>query len=147
MAVDKDPLVSAWFSLEFQGAITGAFKECTGIGSESAVVEHKASGPKGEYVMLHVPGRMKWNDVTLKRGVTNALDIWKWRKLVEDGKLDDARKNGSIKMYSQDGKEVARWDFVNAWPSKITGPAANAGSNDIAVEEFVLTHEGYTRVS
>ena len=142
---EKDPLVSAWFSVEFQGQIKGAFRECTGLGSENALVEYKASTEKGEYVILHLPGRMKWNDITLKRGITDAMDMWKWRKLVEQGKIDDARKNGSVVMYSTDGKEIARWNLVRAWPSKLTGPSANAGANDVAIEELVITHEGYER--
>ena len=51
-------------------------------------MEYKASGPKGEFVMKKVPGRMKWNNVTLKRGITSEMDMWKWRKLVEQGKVD-----------------------------------------------------------
>src|SRR5689334_19783256 len=143
---EKDPVVSAWFGVEFQGAIQGAFRECTGLGSESEIVSYKASGPKGEYVMQHVPGRMKWNDITLKRGITDDMDMWKWRAVVEEGKVKDARKNGSIVMFDQKGTEMARWDFVNAWPSKITGPTANANANEVAIEELVITHEGYKRV-
>jgi phage tail-like protein len=143
---EQNPLVSAWFGVEFQGQVNGAFRECTGLGSENDVVEYKASGPRGEYVIKKVPGRMKWNNITLKRGITDTMDMWQWRKLVEQGKLDEARKNGSIVMFSQQGTEVARWDFVNAWPSKLTGPSANAGNNEVAIEELELTHEGYERV-
>ncbi len=143
---DKDPLVSAWFGVEFQGQVSGAFRECTGLGSENDVVEYKASGPKGEFVMKKVPGRMKWNDITLKRGITDTMDMWKWRQKVEEGKIEEARKNGSVVMFNQQGQEIARWDFVQAWPSKITGPTANAGTNDVAIEEMAITHEGYKRV-
>ena len=140
-----DPLVSAQFAVEFQGVIVGAFQECTGMGSENEVVEYKASGPKGEYVVYKVPGRLKWNNITLKRGLTDATDLWDWRKLVEQGKVEEARKNGSIVMFDQTGKEVARWNFTNAWPCKLTGPAPNAGDNNAAIEELELTHEGYER--
>lgn len=143
---EKDPLVSAWFGVEFQGQVAGAFRECTGLGSENDVVDYKASGPKGEFVMKKVPGRMKWNDITLKRGITDTMDMWKWRQKVEEGKVEEARKNGSIIMFNQQSQEIARWDFVNAWPSKITGPTANAGTNDVAIEELAITHEGYKRV-
>ncbi|HEY1389283.1 MAG TPA: phage tail protein, partial [Ktedonobacterales bacterium] len=105
-----NPVVSAWFGVEFQGQVVGAFRECSGLGSENEVVEYKASGPKGEFIIKKVPGRMKWNNITLKRGITDAMDMWQWRKMVEQGKIDDARKNGSIIMYSQDGTEVARWN-------------------------------------
>ena len=142
---DKDPLVSAWFGVEFQGQVVGAFRECTGMGSENEVVEYKASGPKGEFVVQKVPGRMKWNNIKLKRGITADMDMWKWRKLVEEGKIDDARKNGSVVMFDQSGKEMARWEFIRAWPSKLHGPTANAGNNEVGIEELEITHEGYTR--
>ncbi len=142
---NQDPVVSSWFGVEFQGQVVGAFRECTGMGSENEVVEYKASGQKGEYILKKVPGRMKWNNIVLKRGITDAMDMWKWRKLVEQGKIDDARKNGSIVMFNQEGNEVARWDFVNAWPSKLTGPSANATNNEVGIEEMELTIEGYDR--
>ena len=142
---DKDPLVSSWFGVEFQGQVVGAFRECSGLGSENEVVEYKASGDKGQYVIKKVPGRLKWNNITLKRGITDAMDMWKWRKLVEDGKIDEARKNGTITMYNQQGDAIAKWDFKNAWASKLTGPTANAGNNEVAIEELEITHEGYER--
>ncbi|MBE3565040.1 MAG: phage tail protein [Thermogemmatispora sp.] len=144
---EKDPLVSSWFGVEFQGQIVGAFRECTGLGSENEVVEYKASGPRGEFVIKKVPGRLKWNNITLKRGITDSMDMWQWRKLVEQGKVDEARKNGTITMYNQQGEPVARWNFINAWPSKLTGPSANASNNEVAIEELEITHEGYERVS
>ena len=144
---EKDPVVSAWFGVEFQGQVVGAFRECTGMGSENEVVEYKASGPKGEYIMKKVPGRLKWNNITLKRGITDAMDMWKWRKLVEQGKINEARKNGSIVMFNQEGLEVSRWEFINAWPSKLTGPSANATNNEVGIEELELTVEGYARIS
>ncbi len=144
---DKDPLVSAFFTIDFGGEVQGAFRECTGLGSENEVVEYKASGDKGKFVMKKVPGRMKWNNITLKRGITDAMDLWKWRKKVEEGKVDEARKNGSIIMYDQKNSPVARWDFTAAWPSKLTGPTANATNNEVGIEEIEITHEGYARVN
>src|SRR5512133_701805 len=112
---DPDPLVSAFFTIDFGGSVQGAFRECTGLGSENEVVEYKASGDKGKFIMQKVPGRMKWNNITLKRGITDAMDMWQWRKQVEDGKGNDARKVGSIVMYNQENQEIARWNFVKAW--------------------------------
>jgi len=142
---NKDPLVSAWFGVDFQQGVVGAFRECTGLGSENEIVEYKASGPKGQFVIQKVPGRMKWNNITLKRGITDAVDMWNWRKLVEDGDVEKARKNGSIVMFDTAGKEMARWEFLRAWPSKLNGPTANAGNNEVGIEELEITHEGYKR--
>jgi phage tail-like protein len=141
----EDPLVSSWFGIEFQGQVQGAFRECTGLGSENEVVEYKASGEKGDFVIHKVPGRMKWNNITLKRGITNQMDMWKWRALVERGEIDKARANGTITMFNGEGKAIAKWDFVRAWPSKLTGPSANATNNEVGIEELEIAHEGYER--
>ena len=146
MAEQKDPLVSAWFSVEFQGQVTGAFRECTGLGSENEVVEYKASGPKGKFVIKKMPGRMKWNNITLKRGITDAMDMWKWRELVEQGKIDDARKNGSIVMYDQEGRRSRAG--TSSTPGRASSPARRRTrtNNEVAIEELEITHEGYKRV-
>ena len=89
---DKDPAIGTWFGVEFQGQVSGAFRECAGLGSENEVVEYKGSGDKGKQVTKKIPGRLKWNNITLKRGMTDSMDMWKWRKMVEDGKIDEARK-------------------------------------------------------
>lgn len=145
-APHKDPLVSAWFALDFGGSAVGAFREVTGLGSENEVVEYKASAPGGQYVIKKVPGRMKWNNISLKRGITDAMDLWTWRKMVEDGDVQGSRRNGLITMYNQKGEPVAAWEFYDAWPNKLTGPTYNANANEVGIEELELTHEGYKRV-
>jgi len=142
----KDGLISSFFSLEITGKMVGAFREVTNLGSENAVVEDKSRGPDGKYIIKKIPGTLKWNDITLKQGLTDNMDMWKWRKLVEEGKVDDARANGSIIMYDTAGKSIARWNLVNCWPSKLSGPAGKADGNEVAVQEMTLAHEGYERV-
>lgn len=136
MARESDPLVGFHFMLDLEGVATGYFTEIAGIGSEHGVVDH------GTYeITQKIPGRLKWGDLTLKRGITASMDIWKWRKMVEDGKVEDARTNGSIIMLDQELNPVARWDFINAWPSKITGPQLQSDSNNYGLEELTIVHE------
>jgi len=142
----EDPILGFNFALDLSGAVTGYFTEVSGLGSENDIVEHKVVNEKGVEVVLKIPGRLKWGDITLKRGITSSLDIWDWRKVVEDGKVKDARKNGSIIMFDQELKTVAQWDFVNAWPSKVSGPAPKADGNEIAIEELTIVHEFIKRV-
>jgi len=143
----EDPLVSFSFQLDVQGVVGGFFMEVGGLGSETEIIEHKVMSSDGiKEVVRKVPGRMKWGDITLKRGITAIMDVWNWRKMVEDGDIGGARKNGSIMMLDQSGQIVARWDFVNAWPSKVSGPQIQADSNAFGVEEMTLVHEGISRI-
>ncbi len=142
----EDPLLGFNFGIDVGGAIKGYFTEVGGLGSENEIVEQKVVNEKGVEVILKIPGRLKWGDITLKRGITSNMDLWDWRKQVEDGKVNGARKNGSIVMYDRELKEAARWNFINAWPSKISGPAPKADGNEIGIEELTIVHEFIERV-
>lgn len=142
---NRDPLVGFHYAIEVQGVVTGYFTECSGIGSEHEVIEHKVVDEKGRESIQKIPGRLKWQDVTLKRGITDNMDIWDWREEVVQGQVDSARRNGSIVMFNQALDEVARWNFENAWPLKVSGPSMKSDSNEFGIEELVLTHEGLYR--
>jgi phage tail-like protein len=143
----EDPLVGFHFAVEVQGQVTGYFTEVSGLGSETDVVEHKVVNEKGVEVVMKIPGRLKWENIVLKRGITTNMDIWTWRKMVEDGDVHSARSNGSIVMYDQTLSEAARWNFENGWPVKVTGPSVKADGNDIGIEELTIAHEYIERVS
>ena len=141
----EDPLVAFKFGLELGGKLSGYFTNVSGIGSETEVISQKVVSVKGEPIMKQIPGRLTWTPITLKRGVTDLKDVWDWRQLVVDGKIDSARTNASIIAYSQDNKPVAQWDLENAWPSKVSGPEMDSGSTSYMIEEMTIVHEGMTR--
>lgn len=145
-AVTGDPMVGSHFSLSMGGAVTGYFMEVSGIGSETEVTDHKITFENGfGGAIRKIPGRLKWGDITLKRGITGNMDMYAWRKQVEDGMVDTARKNISILMHDQAGGIVAQWDVTAAWPSKISGPSIKSDTSEIGVEEITLVHEGILR--
>jgi phage tail-like protein len=160
MADREDPLIGFHFAVDVQGVVTGYFTECSGLGSEHDIVEHKVVTETGQEVVLKIPGRLKWENITLKRGITSSMDIWEWRKQVEDGDViwewrkqvedgdvNGARRDGSVVMYDQHLEEVARWNFERAWPLKVSGPAPKADSNEIGIEELTIAHEYIERVT
>ena len=144
----ENPLVAFKFGLEIEGKLAGYFTTVGGIGSESEVVEHKVvNSATGETIIQKIPGRLTWTEVTLKRGVTSNIDVWQWRQLVVEGKVEDARTNCSIIAYNQANDPIARWNFVAAWTIKVTGPDLDSGSTEYMVEEMIIVHEGMWRES
>jgi phage tail-like protein len=143
--LDEDPMLGFNFMLEIAGTVAGYFTECSGVGSEHEVVEHKVVDANGHESVRKIPGRLKWQDISLKRGMTSDLQIWQWRQTIIEGKVKDARKNVSITMLSRDYKPIAKWNFVNAWPSKVTGPNFKADDNSFGIEEVSIVHEGMHR--
>jgi phage tail-like protein len=145
-----DPLISFHFGLDVGSFIAGAiFTEVSGLGSETEVTEYKTvSGQGSDHIgyIQKIPGRLKWESITLKRGITsNTMDAWKWRKMVEDGNVEGARSNGTITMFDDTGAISAQWNFVRGWPSKITGPSIKSDSNEVGIEEMTIVHEGIVR--
>jgi phage tail-like protein len=133
-----EPLIGFYCALEIQGIVSGYFVECSNIGSESEVIEHKVVNEHGVEVVLNLPGRIKYNAITLKRGITSNQEIWDWRQMVVDGNVSGARQDGSLVMLDQELNEVARWNFENAWPVSITGSTSG-------VEVMTIVHEGIER--
>ncbi len=141
----KEPFATYSFYLEVDGITEAVFREASGIGSSSEVIESRHSTKDGKTIIAKSSGNLKWDDISLKRGFTTDMKLHAWRELVEHGKVKDARKNGSLTVYSADGTPLAKWTFTNAWPSKLSGPSLNATSNEVAVEEITIVHEGLVR--
>ena len=133
------------FVLEIDSVEMGSFRKCAGIESETETIEYKEATKEGRMIIRKVPGAMKWSDITLERRIDATTSLWEWRKQVIEGDIDAARRNGAIVAKNSKQEEVARWEFTAGWPSKWTGAEFDAGSNDIATEKVVITHEGLVR--
>jgi phage tail-like protein len=144
---EDQPLIGAHFALDLGGVVEGYFTEVTGLGSETETVEHKVVNKTGQEVVMKIPGRLKWENIVLKRGITKSMDIWAWRKRVESGDVEGARLDGSVIMFNQQLDEVARWNFQKGWPSKVSGPTPKSDGNEVAMEELTIVHEYIERVT
>ncbi len=113
------------------------------IGSEHAVIEHSHVNQQGAMNIQKIPGQLFRHNIVLQRGISGSLEMWKWRRQIVDGRVDDARTNCSISAFNVDGNEVARWIIINAWPSAIDAPLSE--SQNHMVEEITLVHEGAYR--
>jgi phage tail-like protein len=122
-----------------------AFREVSGVDSESEVIEFRASGSHGEEDLRVLPGRMKRSNIELKRGVDVDMSLWKWRKQVIDGDARDAVANGTIEVVDHKGDPIAVYSIKNAWPSKYTGAGTSLASGS-AFESITIAHEGIDRI-
>ena len=141
MATRVDPYRSFNFLVEIDGITQAGFQECSGLDSQTASIDFRLGDDP-----MHVrklTGLNTFSAISLKRGITDSDELWKWRQTVVDGKTE--RRNGSIVLLDEKGAEKVRWNFTNAWPCKWTGPAFNATGNSIAVETLEIMHEELTR--
>lgn len=142
----NDPLATAFFGVDFGKHLTGVFKSVDGLERKVELVKISQSTKEGKTITVHEAGNSNvGGEITLKRGMTSNMEVWDWRKLVEEGKMKDARVNGSITLYDTDGTATAQWDMVNCWPSSVSGPDVSAKDNSPALETVVIVHEGLMR--
>lgn len=133
------------FTLEVGGVPMATFRKCSGVEAETETIEYKEATKDGHMIIRKVPGAMKWSDITLERRIDESTALWDWRKQVEEGDIDAARRDGSIVIRNSKKDEVARWNFERGWPSKWTGAELDAGGSEVATEKVVITHEGLHR--
>jgi len=140
-----DLMTTFSFVLEIDGVELASFRKCSGVEAETETIEYKEATKDGKMIIRKVPGAMKWSDITLERRIDESKALWEWRKQVQEGDVDAARRTGSIVIKDSTRTEVARWNFEEGWPSKWTGAELDAGSNEIATEKLTITHEGLSR--
>lgn len=133
----NDPYAGFNIRVEIDGVAVAAFMECSGLASETTVIEYRQAGDAG---VRKLPGITKYSPITLKRGLTTDRSLWEWRKAIVNGTVD--RRDGHVVLLDAAQNEVARWSFHDAWPSKWIGPVLNAQSNEVAIETLELVHEG-----
>jgi phage tail-like protein len=136
-----DPYRGFNFLVEIDGISQAGFQECSGLDASTDAVDYREGNYPNHVAKL--TGLNKYSPISLKRGITDSDELWKWRQTVIDGKTE--RKSGSIVLLDEAGAEKLRWNFINAWPSKWTGPAFNSTGNAVAVETLELTHEEVTK--
>ena len=151
-----------WFKVEldFQkmglGMPAFRFRSCTGLKSESAVVDLEEGG--FNLTTRKLIGKTKFPNIVLKHGFVGADSIlWKARqkfqldfpnadtaKLTADlkrGRVMPNRFSGKITAMSPNGA-TASFGFSNGWICKWEGPDLDASKNEIAVEAIEIAHEG-----
>jgi phage tail-like protein len=145
-SLPTDALAAYTFTIEIDRTEIAQFSEVSGLASEVDVIELKENNALGQIEIKKMPGALKPPTLTLKRGKNASQELWKWHEAVMQGKLGDARRNGSVVMKSFDGSEVARYNFNNAWVSKISASTLKAGSNEVLMEEVSIVTESLERV-
>ena len=147
MAIFRETPYSAFnFLVELepgQGSeVRAGFSEVSGLNAEVTVAEYRAGNDRVNYVRK-VPGIHKAGDVTLKRGVIGAQNLYEWLEQGRSGKVSQVKRDIIVKLQSEDRSEtVVSWKLRGAMPIKWTGPTLTAkGGGDVAIEELVLSVE------
>jgi phage tail-like protein len=132
------PYATFRFRVEIDGITVAGFSEVSGLQVETETEQYEEGGVND--FVHYLPGRTKYQHITLKHGLTGADELWQWYQDVAAGRF--LRKNGAIILMDTTGEDAWRWNFSNAYPVKWTGPELRADSNTVAFETIELVHHG-----
>ncbi|MGK7890805.1 MAG: phage tail protein [Leptolyngbyaceae cyanobacterium] len=176
MAQNFEILTSARFFVGIQldgskNPIDGYFMECQGFKQTQQVIEvaevspqswgHKAQAKKGRVMRTKIPGNLKTENITLRRGMTISMTMWNWFHSVSEGEWagdnraysdrgkssgKGQRYNGRLVIYDQGSSEQARFVFEGAWPVSYKISDLKAGANEFEIEEVELAIDSFQRI-
>ena len=136
----NDPLIGSTFGFKVDGVDMAFFTGVSGISIEIETVEHKMVNQEGHQVLIKIPGRAKYSEVVLKRGMTVDNGLYDWMKQVAGRGDAFATKTAAITCYDQTYQPVATFNFEGCWPSKLSASDPTAGSDEVMVEEMTIQH-------
>jgi phage tail-like protein len=115
-----------------------AFSECDGLEMTMEVKTIREGGNNGKQIRL--TGPLAFGSVTLKRGMTETFDLWKWMKLMLT--KPETRADAEVVVFASDGAtERARFILSRCVPVKLKAPPLNAKDGMVAIEELQLAYE------
>lgn len=119
-----------------------AFAECDGL---EMTMEPKTWREGGNnQAQIHLVGPVSYGHLTLKRGMTANLDLWKWFALSTGNEHRSLRASGVVLMSDAAQRPCLRYTLDGCLPLKIKSPALNARDGVIAVEEMQLVYRRFT---
>lgn len=140
----NDPLRNFRFRLEIDGIAQANFSEVA-IGETTTEAIDYREGNEPNHVRK-LSGLTKFGNITLKRGITDSLDIWNWHKQILAGQIQSNRKQVIIVVQDEAGTDKARFVVTEAWPTKYDPSDLNGKGNEVFIELLELVNEGVERV-
>jgi phage tail-like protein len=147
-----DPYKTYRFLVYFSPSTSpvAAVSKVSALKRSSDVIEYKEGG---DAIILKGLGRMKYEPITMERGVTFDTDFEDWAnaaQVLKSGSpttsLANLRKELSIVLLNEEAQPVHRYFVHRCWVSEFQAlPDLDAGANAIAIEHIKLENEGWER--
>ena len=135
----SDPWGNFNFRVEIEGVQVGAFSQVEGLGMSIEEIEYQ----DGTHLWPRKrPGRKKFNNIKLKKGLVGRDTLFRWMMDTMNGSLE--RKSGSVILLDDTGdanEAVMRFNFFEAWPKSWDGIRFDASAANLQVEELELVIE------
>jgi phage tail-like protein len=145
-----DPYRNFKFRVKIDNQYVAGLSKCSALKRTTEVTEWREGGDPSTSRQL--PGKSKYEAVTLEAGLTHDPTFENWANLVHNFQGDAAmslrnfRKDIIIDMYNEAGQKVHSYKLFRAWVSEYQAlPELDASANAVAIQTIKLENEGWER--
>jgi phage tail-like protein len=145
-----DPYRNFKFRVKVDNQYVAGLSKCGALKRTTEVTEWREGGDPSTSRQL--PGKTKYEAVTLEAGLTHDPTFENWANLVHNFQGDAAmslrnfRKDIIIDVYNEAGQKVHSYKLFRAWVSEFQAlPELDASANAVAIQTLKLESEGWER--
>ncbi|HEU0054894.1 MAG TPA: phage tail protein [Longimicrobium sp.] len=122
---------------------SAAFSEVDGLEMSRETKTIKEGGRNAGPV--HLNGPVGYGQLTLKRGMTANVDLWRWFERVSTLGQGGLRGTAEVVMLAADGStEQLKFRLEGCIPTKIKAPSLSGKDGQLAIEEMQVAYESLT---
>lgn len=145
-----DPYRNFRFKVVIDGMPVAGLSKMGALKRSTEVVEWREAGEN--ITSRKLPGKTKFESVTLEAGLTYDTTFEDWANLVNDFEshsttsIKNFRKDLTVEVYNEAGKKVLAWQLFSCWVSDYQAlPELDAGANAVAIQTIKLEYEWFKR--
>lgn len=147
-----DPYKNFKFRVKWDGRYVAGVSKVSALKRTTEVVEHREGGDNSS--SRKSPGRVKYDPVTLERGVTHDPEFENWANKVwnhaaglgAEVSLKDFRKDLILEIYNEAGQLALGYKLYRCWPSEYQATGDfDANANAVLIQHLKLETEGFER--
>lgn len=134
-------------NFNFRVTITGktnfvkaGFSNVTGIKGKTDVVEYR-DGNDTQLSPHKSGGLVKYDPITLERGMSEDKDIWNWFIQQIRGVDGEAKCTMKIELLDRNRTAVKTWELLECWASDYETGDFDAQGNGVAIDRMVVHFE------
>ena len=143
-----DPYKNFKFRVIWDNQPVAGLSKMSAVKRTTEVVEWREAG--GPSIIRKMPGRTKFEPITLEAGLTHDRKFIDWADLVNNPQGDAAtslvnyRKEVTIEVLNMQGTPAVAFKLRRAWVSEFqAAPEMDANANAVAIQILKLEYEGF----
>jgi phage tail-like protein len=144
-----DPYKNFKFRVKWGTDYVAGLSKMSAIKRSTEVIEWREAG--GPSIVRKLPGRTKFEPVTLEAGLTHDKEFIAWADLINTPQGDKAmslknyRKEVIVEVLNLQAERVIGFTLHRAWVAEFQAlPEMDANANAVAIQSVKFEYEGFT---